>query len=105
MNKIILLLFMFSYCSNPDDVFFFLNPNKKQVLKEERDKCRRDGALFYLLNASVSDELKYKECDDPNSTQRKRNPDPVECRRKARADFDIFIFAGILSCPKGLLDD
>ncbi len=105
MSKLILLILLFSYCSNSDDMFFYLNPNKSEVLKKERDKCRRDGFLFYILNDGISDEIKYKECNDPNSTERKRNPDPMVCRRKAKEGFNLYIAAIISSCPKGLFDE
>lgn len=105
MKKIILLLLLCAYCSKIDDPFFNLNPNRAAVYKEARDKCRRDGYLFYLLSSSLPAEQANKECDDPTSPERKKNPDPKECRKKAKADFELGMLALISSCPKGLLDE
>ena len=107
MTKIILLILMFSYCSNPDDIFFFMNPNKSQIEKEERDKCRRSASIIYsaMLNIKDDELLNSGACANPNSVERKRDPDPLKCIETRKRNILIVFTYQYLICPKGLADD
>ncbi len=106
MKKIILLLIVCTHCSKIDDPFFNLNPNRAAVYKEARDKCRRDAFLLLAYINGQSDEVNYKTtCNDPNSSDRKNEPDINECKRKGKLGSDLYFSLIISSCPKGLLDE